>query len=108
VQFLVATVRAFKRCGDVPYERQAAAFATWRPDEAHLRPAVRTDEALGEGGAGFVAKLADLGINQAETGLEPPLHFARHRSHAKIISAYPGGEKEIPQKLLFAARRFPC
>ena len=64
--------------------------------------------ACGEGGALFVAKLADLGINQAETGPKPPLHCVRHRGHGEIISARRGGEKENPQKLLFAARRWPC
>src|SRR5580704_13947988 len=84
MQFHFAAVCAFESRRKVAFERQAAAFAKRRSDEADLLPAFRANEtAFGYGAFGF-AKPADLGIEKSEAGVEPVLDWRGKSIHHAI------------------------
>src|ERR1035438_8732452 len=86
VQFHFAAIRAFKWRRDVALERQSAASAKRRFDEAHLQPATRANEAVPGGRAFGFAKLADFGIEKTEADVEPLLKWWNERGHREIAN----------------------
>ena len=81
MQFQLVTIGALEWRRQFAVERQAAALAEGRADEADVRPALWTDESVVWFGPPGMAELADFGINQTETGLEPALNNSRTRRH---------------------------
>jgi hypothetical protein len=70
IQFHVATIAAFERCGNVPLKRHAATAAKWRADEFHVTSALRAHETFVLRSRFILAKSADLGIKKSERGVQ--------------------------------------
>ena len=113
MQIQLAAVGAFKSRGEIAWKRQAAAVAERRADEAHLPPAIRPDKAVPGRGALLLAKLADLGIEEAEAGVEPAFDGRGRRSHAATINFLSPNATRFRlsrkgEEFLFAAARATC
>jgi hypothetical protein len=91
VQFHLAAIRAFKWRRDVTHERQSAASAKRRFDEAHLQPAARANETVPGGRAFGFAKLADFGIEKTEADAEPLFKWFDERGHREIANGSRAG-----------------
>jgi|SRR5665213_1791811 len=87
MQFYFTAVRTFKSRRDVALERQAAAPAKRRTDEADLQPAFGADKAaFGRGTLGF-AYPADFRVKKSEAGVEPVLDWRDGRGHGEIVDS---------------------
>jgi hypothetical protein len=71
MQFHFATIAAFKIVRNVSLKRQAAPIAKRRLDNMDIFAATRADVSLRSRGAARPAKLAYIGINEAQGGVSP-------------------------------------
>jgi hypothetical protein len=94
MQFSVSAIRTNKGSGNGALVRQPAALAKWRLKELYVVPAAGTKKTILGCRTGVSASLAEFGVGEGKSGVDPALQILSQNAHVAHREAAEGEKRK--------------
>jgi hypothetical protein len=85
IEIPILAIGALEISGYISVEGQAATLADGGTDELNVEPAAAANVSFGFGGAFRSTNLADIRVDQTQTGLQPIVCMCQDRVHDRML-----------------------